>query len=381
MTEGRNEPAIDAEEIVEGIREWVTIETPSHDGAAVNRLVDVVERQFAGLGARIERTPGRDGFGDILLARAPWGEPGEPGILVLSHLDTVHPLGSLDGRMPWRREGDTIYAPGIYDMKGGAYLAYYAWRHLVRQGRTTPLPVTFLFVPEEEVGSPTSRDAIEQAARNARYVLVTEPGRDGGKCVIGRKGAMIWRVTATGRASHAGMRHQDGRSAIREMARQILEIESFTDYERGITANVGLVSGGSGVNVVPAACVAEVDIRVPDPEAAETMLARMRGLAATDPDVGLVVEGGLNRPPYDADPGIMALFEHARTLAAEVGIALEGVRTGGGSDGNFTAALGIPNLDGIGVDGAGAHALDEHMDVGSLEQRARLWVRLFETLR
>ena len=237
---GCNEPRIDADEILDGILEWVRIESPSHDAQAVNRMVDHVESAMRPLTSRVERTPGREGFGDPLEVRSEWGGDG-PGILVLSHLDTVHPIGTIDETLSVRREGDRVYGSGIYDMKGGAYLAHYAFRHLVRTGREAPLPITFLFIPEEEVGSPTSRAAIEAAARANRYVLVTEPARDGGRIVTARKGVAIFEMTATGRPSHAGVRHQDGRSAIREMARQILRLEDLTDYERGVTVNVGVV--------------------------------------------------------------------------------------------------------------------------------------------
>lgn len=376
---GRNEPRIDPDEILEAILGWVRIESPSHDAEAVNRMVDHVESAMRPLTGRVERTPGRDGYGDLLSVRSEWGGDG-PGILVLSHLDTVHPAGSIDGVLRVRREGDRVYGPGIYDMKGGACLAWYAFRHLVRTGRETPLPITFLFVPEEEVGSPTSRALIEEAARAARYVLVTEPARDGGRIVTARKGVAIFEMTVTGRPSHAGVRHRDGRSAIREMARQILRLEDLTDYARGVTINVGVVAGGTGSNVVPAECRAEIDMRVPNPEVGEEMCARVLGLAAFDPDVAVEVTGGMNRPPYEKGPGIEALFEHARGLAAEIGFALEDVKTGGGSDGNFTAALGTPTLDGLGVDGDGAHSHDEHLLFSSLEPRARLLLRLFETL-
>ena len=377
---GRNEPRIDADEILEGILEWVRIESPSHDAAAVNRMVDEVESRMRPLTPRVERTPGRGGYGDILTARSPWGGEG-PGILVLSHLDTVHPIGTIDETLPVRREGDRVYGPGIYDMKGGAFLAWYAFRHLVRSGRETPLPITFLFVPEEEVGSPTSRAAIEAAARAARYVLVTEPARDGGRIVTARKGVALFEMTARGRPSHAGVRHEAGRSAIREMARQILLLEGLTDYGRGVTVNVGIVSGGTGANVVPAECRAEIDMRVPNREVGEEMCARVLGLTPFGPDVALEVTGGMNRPPYEKGPGIEALFEHAKGLAAEIGFTLGDVKTGGGSDGNFTAALGAPTLDGLGVDGDGAHSHDEHLYHSSLEPRARLMLRLFETLK
>jgi len=383
MTEpASNQPAIDADDILAGIRGWVEIETPSHDGAAVNRLADRVEDQLREAGQRIERIPGSDGFGDILIGRSPWGGEGEKGILVVAHLDTVHPHGSLAGPMRWRREGDMVYAPGIYDMKSGAHMAYYAYRHLVRLGRTTALPITFLFVPEEEVGSPTSRAVIEREAAQSKYALVMEPARDGGKIVLGRKGVANFTVRARGRAAHAGIRHQDGRSAIKEMAHQILAIEAMTDYAQGVTASVGTIAGGTGSNVVPADCTIAVDMRIPSPALIDPCLERMQALTPRDPDVTLEIEGGINRPPYDADPGIQALFEHAKGLAAEIGYTLEGVpKTGGGSDGNFTAAMGVPTLDGLGADGAGAHALDERIDVSSLVPRTRLLVRLFETLR
>ena len=376
---GRNEPRIDAEDILEGILEWVRIESPSHDAEAVNRMVDRVESHMRPLTSRILRTPGRDGFGDILTVRSEWGGDG-PGILVLSHLDTVHPIGTIDDILTVRREGDRVYGPGIYDMKGGAYLAWYAFRHLVRTGRETPLPITFLFVPEEEVGSPTSRAVIEAAARANRYVLVTEPARDGGKIVTARKGLANFEMTVKGRPSHAGARHQDGRSAIREMARQILRLEDMTDYEREITVNVGVVSGGTVTNVVPAECRSMIDLRVPTPEAAQEMCARVLGLTPFDPDVELEVTGGMNRPAYEKDASIEALLQHARALASELGIDLQDVKAGGVSDGNFTAALGIPTLDGLGVDGHGAHSHEEHLLFSSLEPRTRLMLGLFETL-
>ena len=379
--ETSNEPIIDAEEILEGIQAWVGIETPSHLGQEVNKLVDRVESQMESLGAAIERTPGKDDFGDILIARTQWGHPPDTvGILVLSHLDTVHPLGTGQTTLRWRRDKDHVQGPGIYDMKAGAYIAYYAYQHLVRSGRRSRLPVTFFYVPEEEVGSPTSRAAIEAEAQKHKYVLVTEPAREGGKCVTGRKGAGRFTLTAHGRQAHSGVRPQDGRSAIREMARQILDIEALTDHDLGVTTNVGLINGGTGVNVVPGECVAEVDLRVPTPELASEYSGKILGLAAYDTDVSLVIEGGMNRPPYKKDAGIAALYEHARALAAEIGFELEDMATGGGSDGNFTAALGIPTLDGLGADGHGPHTLDETIYFSSLAPMTKLWVQLFETL-
>ncbi|OJU31907.1 MAG: carboxypeptidase, partial [Alphaproteobacteria bacterium 65-37] len=313
----KNEPRIDADEVLGGIVEWVSIESPSHDAKSVNKVVDHVEGQFKDLGLKLERIPGRDGFGDILEAKTPWGEG--KGILVLAHLDTVHPLGMIEKELKVRREGDSIFGPGIYDMKAGGYIAYYALRHLIRQGKRTKLPVTFLFIPEEEVGSPTSRSRIEEAARGHKYALVMEPGRDGDKVVTSRKGVGRFTLSVKGRAAHAGVRHQDGRSAILEMARQIERIEGKTDYARGITCNVGLIRGGTGVNVTPSECVADVDLRVPSQQLAEEMTHWFLNLEPIGKDVELTVEGGMNRPPYQKDAGITALFEKAQAIYREIG--------------------------------------------------------------
>ncbi|MBM3597068.1 MAG: M20 family metallopeptidase [Alphaproteobacteria bacterium] len=374
-----NQPRIDADEIFDGIRIWCEFETPSDEPASVNKLVDKVEGDLRQLGARIERVPGKDGWGDVLKARSPWGGDG-PGILVLSHLDTVHPLGTIK-KQKFERKGDVCFGPGIYDMKGGAHLAFYAYRHLVRTAKQTKLPITFLYIPEEEVGSPTSRQIIEREALKSKYVLVTEPAREGGKIVTARKGVGRFDIEMHGRPAHSGARHEDGRSAIKEMARQILSIEGMTDYGRGITTNVGIVHGGTFCNVVPFHCTAEVDLRVPDQAIADEMCARILGLTAHDPDVVLKVSGGLNRPPYGKNEGIAKLFDHAKDLAREIGFELQDVPlTGGGSDGNFTAALGVPTLDGLGVDGKGAHTDYEQAYFSSFEPRARLMLRLFETL-
>jgi glutamate carboxypeptidase len=379
----KNEPKIDADEVLTGIVEWVSIESPSHDGKSVNKVVDHVEGQFRDLGLKLERIPGRDGFGDILECKTPpeMSQGDGKGILVLAHLDTVHPIGMIEKDLKIRREGDSIFGPGIYDMKAGGYIAYYALRHLMRQGKKTRLPVTFLFIPEEEVGSPTSRARIEEAARGHKYALVMEPGRDGDRVVTSRKGVGRFSLTVKGAASHAGVRHQDGRSAIHEMAKQIMRIEAKTDYDRGITCNVGLIQGGTGVNVVPAECKVEVDLRVPSQQLAEEMTHWFLNLEPIGQDVSLTVEGEMNRPPYQKDAGISALFEKAQAIYREIGKELLDVPlTGGGSDGNFTAALGIPTLDGLGADGKGAHAAFEQIYYSSLVPRTYLCTRLLETL-
>lgn len=380
MTEARNTPEVDPAEIIADIKQWAGVESPSKDGVAVNRVVDLAEAAMTGLGMAVKRRPGRDGFGDCVVARSPWGGDG-PGVLMMAHLDTVHPHGTIDGPLKLEERDGYLYGPGVYDMKGGACLGLAALRQLVRAGRETPLPVTFLFTPDEEVGSPTSRDLIEELGLANKYVLVLEPGRDGNKVVTARKGCARYVVKVHGRPSHAGLRHQDGVSAVLEAARQIAHIEALTDYETGLTANVGLWTGGTGVNVRPAYSELEIDVRVPDDATANAACAAIDGLKPVDPDVRLEIEGGMNRPPYPKTAAIASLLAHAQELAAEQDMTLEDTATGGFSDGNFTAALGVPTLDGLGVDGDGAHTEEERFLIGSIKPRTQLLIRLLETLR
>jgi glutamate carboxypeptidase len=375
-------PEFDTPTMLAEIRDWVLHESPTDAPERVSALAAKIGAEITAAGAITEIIPGRDGRGDHLLVRSPWGHAGSAnntGILVLSHLDTVHAVGEL-ARNPYRVEGDSAFGPGIYDMKGGAYLAHHALRELLREGRRTPLPITHLYVSDEEVGTQTAKDLIEALAASAKYVLVTEPAREGGKIVVARKGTARFDLVIQGRPAHSGSRHQDGRSAIKELARQILVLEGLTDYDRGVTVNVGVIAGGTRANVVAEYARAEIDMRVANPAQADEMVPRVLGLVAHDPDVTLTVTGGMNRPPYEKDARIEALFQHARGLAAELGIDLVGLKTGGGSDGNFTAHV-APTLDGLGVDGKGGHTGHEQIYVSSIAPRARLMYRLFETLR
>jgi glutamate carboxypeptidase len=364
-------------DLLAGIRAWVEIESHTPDIDGVNAFADRITADYAASGAEVTRIPGA-GYGDHLVVRAPWGgHTNTPGILIISHMDTVHPKGTLTA-FPFRTEGDLAFGPGIYDMKGGAYIAMRAVCDLAAKAGA-PLPVTHLFVADEEIGSPTSKDLIEDLGKAAKYVLVTEPAREGGKIVVARKGVVRYEVTTHGEASHAGARHPDGRSAIREMAHTILKFESLTDYERGTTCNVGLINGGTGTNVVPARCWIKVDIRIADMDALAEVEAFVAGLRPEDPDVRIEITGGLDRPPYERNPGIDALFEQARDVAAEIGWHLEGLKTGGGSDGNFTAPF-TPTLDGLGVDGKGGHTDYEQLKISSLQPRRLLMRGLLERL-
>ncbi|WP_316193236.1 M20 family metallopeptidase [Bradyrhizobium sp. SZCCHNRI1029] len=368
----------DSRTILEGIRQWVEIETPTEAPDQVNKLASLVADGYRGLDVTIERIAGRDGCGDHLVARSSWGQD-EPGILVLSHLDTVHPIGFI-ARLPFAVDGDVAYGPGIYDMKGGAYLAFHAFRQLCAEGQKSPLGITHLFVSDEEIGSPTSRALIEEEGRKAKYVLVTEPARDGGKIVTGRKGVARFDVAIRGVPAHAGARPQDGRSAIRELANVIHALEALNDPARGITVNVGVVRGGTRPNVIAEEAYAEVDARLPTPADAEEILPKILGLTSRSDGVTVEVSGEVNRPPYVKGNAGAALFEHAKSLADEIGFELVDTYTGGGSDGNFTAPF-TATLDGLGVDGKGAHTHYEQMYISSIEPRTRLLYRLYQTLR
>jgi glutamate carboxypeptidase len=368
----------DTKTILDGIRQWVEIETPTEAPQQVNRLATLVADGYRDLPATIERIPGRDGCGDHLVARSSWGQDA-PGILVLSHLDTVHPLGFIE-RLPFKIEGDSAFGPGIYDMKGGAYLAYHAFRQLCADGQRAPLGVTHLYVSDEEIGSPTSRALIESEGVKAKYVLVTEPARDGGKIVTGRKGVGRFEVFIRGVPAHAGSKPEDGRSAIRELANVIAALEAMNDARRGVTVNVGVVKGGTRPNVIAEEAYAEVDLRVPTLADASDLVAKILNLKSQSEGVSVKVTGDLNRPPYEKGNAGAALFDHAKTLAAEIGFDLVDTATGGGSDGNFTAPL-TATLDGLGVDGKGAHTHYEQLYISSIEPRARLLHRLYQTLK
>jgi glutamate carboxypeptidase len=359
---------------------WIRTESPTHDVAGVNLMMDLVVAQMQDAPVAVERVHGEQGLGDALILRA-GPQRDEPGILIMSHLDTVHPVGTIERDLPLRIEGDRIYGPGVYDMKGGAFFALEAFREVARRG-SAARPLVFLVTPDEEIGSPMTRPIIEDVGRRSAFALVTEPARDGGKVVTARKGVGRFDVHVEGRPAHAGSRHADGRNAIYEAARQILAVEAMTDYARGVTTTVGMISGGTAVNTIPQHCRFPVDLRVETVADGEALTAAIRGLRAQNPDFAVTATGGMNRPPYECSDGTRKLFDHAKGLAAEIGFDLvSSPRVGGGSDGNFTAANGVPTLDGLGIDGDGAHTLQEYGLVSSIAPRQRLMTRLLETLR
>jgi glutamate carboxypeptidase len=367
----------DSETMLQGLRDWVECESPTWDAPAVDRMLDLAAREMAIMGAAIEHIAGRQGFGGCVRARFPHPRQGQPGILIAGHLDTVHPVGTIE-RLEWRREGNKCFGPGIFDMKGGNYLTLEAIRQLARAGFTTPLPITVLFTPDEEVGTPSTRDLIEAEASRNKYVLVPEPGRANNGVVTGRYAIARFNLETIGRPSHAGATLSSGRSAIREMARRIIEIDAMTTAD--CTFSVGIVHGGQWVNCVATTCSGEALSMAKRQADLDHGVERMLALSGTANDVAFNVTRGVTRPVWEADAGTMALYEKARRVAAELGMDLPHGSAGGGSDGNFTGAKGIPTLDGLGVRGADAHTLNEHIEVDSLAERGRLMAGLLATL-
>ena len=372
-----NSLPFDSDSMLAGLRAWVECESPTFDAAAVNGMMDIASRALILAGARIERIAGRMGFGDCVRASFPHATPHEPGILVMGHLDTVHPIGTL-ARLPFRREGNRAWGPGILDMKGGNYLSLEALRQLQRAGLRTRLPVTVLFTSDEEVGSPSTRDLIEAEAARHKYVLVPEPARPDGGVVTGRYAIARFNLEATGRPSHAGASLGAGRSAIREMARKLIEIEDMTTED--CTFSVGVIHGGQWVNCVTTTCTGEALSMAKRQQDLDRGVAAMLALRGSSNEVGFQVTRGVTRPVWEPDARGMALYETAREIASGLGYTINPQSSGGGSDGNFTGAMGIATLDGLGVAGAGAHTLDEHIQIDSLAYRGKLMAGLLMAL-
>lgn len=367
----------DADTMLQGLRAWIECESPTWDTGAVNAMLDLAARDMAIMGATIERITGRQGFGGCIRARFPHPKFGEPGILIAGHMDTVHPVGTLKD-LPFRREGNKAWGPGLFDMKGGNYLSLEAIRQLMRASFTTPLPITVLFTPDEEVGTPSVRDLIEAEAKRNKYVLVPEPGRPANGLVTGRYAIARFNLEAIGKPSHAGATLSSGRSAIREMAKRIVEIDGMTGED--CTFSVGIVHGGQWVNCVATTCRGEALSMAKRQADLEKGVERMLALSGERDGVIFKVTRGVTRPVWEPDAGTMALYEKACDVAKGLGIELTHGSAGGGSDGNFTGALGIPTLDGLGVRGADAHTLNEHIEIDSLPERGRLMAGLLATL-
>jgi glutamate carboxypeptidase len=361
-------------EIIRTIETLVGLESPSTDKAAVDRCGAALAGMLRDAGARVDvlAQPSR---GDHLIARLPG--TGQP-VMLLGHFDTVWPLGTLD-RMPLRRDGDRLHGPGTFDMKAGIALALAAIRAL-RATATPHPPITMLWTTDEEIGSGTSRATIEAEARPCAAVFVLEPALPGGALKTARKGCGEVELTVHGIAAHAGLDPGKGASAIHELAAQIAVIERLQDLPRGISVNVGVISGGSRPNVVAEEARATIDVRAPTREGAAQVEAAFRALHPARPGTRLTLRGGFDRPPMERTAATAGLFAGVSAVAAALGRDVQEGSAGGGSDGNFTAAIGVPTLDGLGAIGDGAHAAHEYVEVTSLPWRAALLAGLLASL-
>ncbi len=369
------------------LKRLVETESPSTDKVAVDHVGAIVADEARRLGADVETAPVKEA-GDHVIVRFSLsganamskvevaGADGRKPILLLCHMDTVFPLGTLE-KMPFREADGKIYGPGTLDMKAGIVISLAAIEKLQNAGGLNR-PVTLLCTSDEEMGSLTSRSLIEGLARESELVLVLESALLDGSLKTWRKGVGEFWVKAKGRAAHAGGAHEEGRNAIEEMAHQVLAIQKLTNYERQTTLNVGVMHGGTVSNVVPEEAIAQVDVRVMQPGEWERIEAEMQALRPVLDGTSLEITGGLNRPPMPFDETMKTTFEKAKSIAESIGIELKASGSGGGSDANFVAPLGIPVLDGLGAVGEGLHSEREFIFTDSLQERAKLLAALLK---
>jgi glutamate carboxypeptidase len=365
-----------SDSMLDMLKRLVELESPTTDKAAIDRLGLVFAEELAASGAQVTHLSA-DRHGNHVRAVA-GDASGDKQILVLGHLDTVWEMGTLQA-MPFRVESGIAYGPGTFDMKAGLVQLVFALRALHETGRQTRRIVA-LINSDEETGSESSRPDIESEARRSRAALVLEPCLPDGSVKTFRKGVGVFELHVKGRPAHAGLDHEKGVSAIEEISRQVQLLHRMTDYQKGITINVGTIRGGTRSNVVAADAHAEIDLRVSTVADAEEIEKKILGLRPILKGAEIKVTGGIDRPPLERSPGVVDLYEKARTLAAEIGFDLREGSAGGSSDGNLTAALGVPTLDGLGPMGDGAHAESEHVVVSDLPRRTALLARLLETL-
>ena len=370
-----------ADGLVRMLRALAETESPTDDKDAVDAAVRLTAGFAKASGGRVKLHKQKY-FGDILELRFGPARSNRKPVLLLGHLDTVWPLGTLK-TMPWRETGGRFYGPGVLDMKAGIAMALAAIRALAQVGRgvgqNLPRPVTLLLNSDEEVGSHVSRPITERLALASSAVLVLEPAQ-GLACKTARKGVGDYHLHITGVAAHSGVDFERGHSAILELARLLQTVAGFTDLRIGRTVNPGVISGGTRSNVIAEHAYADVDVRIAKASDAAKVAKLFRSLRCVDPACKLEITGGLNRPPMERKPGTVALYKQARKLAAELGFTLDEAATGGGSDGNFTAALGVPTLDGLGAVGAGAHAAHESVVIEHLVPRTALLAALLASL-
>jgi glutamate carboxypeptidase len=357
------------------LRALVEVESPSDNKAAVDEAVRRVAGLATDVGGRVKLHK-QKAFGDVLEARFGTARGGRKPVLLLGHLDTVWPMGTL-AKMPWKEKDGRFFGPGVLDMKAGVAMALAAMRVLGDAG--VRRPVTLLLNPDEEVGSPVSRGITQRLARGSEAVLVLEPAQ-GLACKTARKGVGEYRLHVTGVAAHSGVDFERGHSAVLELARLIEKVAAFTDLRVGRTVNPGVIGGGTRSNVIAEHAYADIDVRIARASDAAKVDKLFRGLRCEDRACRLEITGGINRPPMERKAGTVALYKQARGLATDLGFVLDEAATGGGSDGNFTAALGVPTLDGLGAVGQGAHAAHEQVVIEHLVPRTALLAALIASI-
>jgi glutamate carboxypeptidase len=363
--------------MVETIRQFAEIESPSDDKGACDRMSEFLAQRFAGLGGSAHFHQAEKNGNNLQIDFA--GRNAEQPVLLLGHFDTVYPIGTL-AKMPCHVADGRLYGPGVLDMKSGIAMMLFAIEALQIWHGELPRPVTVFLVSDEEVGSYSSRAITMALAKESAGVLVLEPAAGRGAVKTARKGVGEYTLHVKGIASHAGLDPGKGHSAIVELARQIPAIWEMNDLEEGVSANPGVIRGGTRTNVVAAEATVEIDVRIKKTQQAKPLDRRLRSLKPFDKHCKLTIEGGINRMPMERTPGVAALYKKARAVAAQIGWKLEEAAVGGGSDGNFTAGIGVPTLDGMGGDGEGAHAVHEHIVISELPKRTLLLAGMIESV-
>lgn len=373
---GESEQAA-TERVLERVRGYVQVESPSRDERGIRKLAGMIIKDLEGAGASVALTEA-PGYGAHVVASFA-GQRDDAPIVILSHMDTVHPIGTLISQ-PFKISNGRAEGPGIYDMKAGLTIAIEALRLLARRGTKPARPVRFIITCDEEIGSHSSLPIITEHARGAAAVLVTEPCMPGGLAKTRRKGVLTYRIDVTGRASHAGVSPQTGVNAIAEIAKQIERIYAIARPDVGTTVNAGVIGGGTASNVVAAHAFVDIDVRIVNMAEGARVHAEMTALEPIADGATVTISQTESRPPLERTPAVVRLYERAKALAADLGVEMGEGASGGGSDGSLTAAMGIATLDGLGPDGGGAHAADEHVLIVDLPYRLALFARLLEDI-
>lgn len=368
------------EDLLKFTRALVEAESPSGDEAGSRDVVSLlVDRaKTVAVVNSVERIP-VSGFGEHVRIKAYADGNQERPVVLLGHTDTVHPRGSIKER-PWRTDENRVYGPGVFDMKSSCALALELLRAFEATGTRPSRPITLLLMCDEESGSVHGRAVVEHEASNAQAVLVIEPSASGGRVKTGRKGTGMFTVEVHGRAAHAGLDPEKGVNAVLELARQTVRLHELNDPANGTNVTVTIINGGTASNVVPALATAEVDMRFTSGDLGAAVEYDVLNLRPFDPRAQIVVTGGINRPPLERTPKVAELYELARDIAAKLDFELGEASVGGGSDGNFVGALGVPVLDGLGIEGDGAHAAHEHIIVDNIATRAAMLAGLIASL-